>query len=278
MKAIESIFTQEFSDFEIIVVNDGGSDDTGERIKSITDPRFHYYYKDNAERGAARNFGARKAKGAYINFFDSDDLLYPNHLSTAKALIDRENSPEFFHLGYDFKIDSGELIRNVDNLDQAIQRKAMFDNFLSCNGVFVRKDIAEQFPFEEDRVLASAEDWALWIRLLSRFTIRYSNTITSTVLTHDQRSIHTIPTDKVIRRDNFLIHYLRKDTKVMDSFGYFGWKKFEAQRYTFVMLCLAEDRRHNEVLGWARKAFTTYPLILFSSRFLASCRKAILKS
>jgi glycosyltransferase involved in cell wall biosynthesis len=272
-----SVLAQEFGDFEVIVVDDGGKDNTGEHLKSITDPRLTYYWKENAERGAARNYGASKARGEYINFFDSDDILYPNHLSSAKALIERENSPEFFHLGYDFKTPERELIRKVDNLDQTLQRRAMFDNFLSCNGVFVRKDVAGKYRFEEDRVLASAEDWELWIRLLSRFRIRYDNTITSTVVSHEQRSIHTIPTDRIIRRDNFLIDQLGKDRQVRDSFGFFGWKKFVTQRYTFYMLCLAEDGRNKEVFQWARVAIWKYPLILVSSRFLASIKKVIFK-
>lgn len=272
--AVHSVLKQEFKDFEVIVVDDGGKDDTGVRIKLMGDPRLSYHWKPNGERGAARNYGASIARGKYLNFFDSDDLLYPNHLAVARNLIDTVNNPEFFHLGYDFKTSEGELIRKVDDLDESIQQRAMFDNFLSCNGVFVRKDIADKFRFEEERVLASAEDWELWIRLLSRFKIRYSNMITSTVITHEQRSIHTIPTKKVIPRDEFLIRNLEKDPDVMTCYGR-SWRKFKAERYTFIMLCLAEDGEKKEVWVWARRAFAVYPLILFSGRFLASIKKAI---
>jgi glycosyltransferase involved in cell wall biosynthesis len=270
---IQSILRQELPDFEIIVVDDGSKDDTETRIGAIKDPRLFYYRKENGERGAARNFGARISRGTYINFFDSDDLMYPNHLSTAKELIDKKNSPEFFHLGYDFKNPDGTLTRKVDQLDDSIRVKAMFDNFLSCNGVFVRKDIVQQFPFEEARVLASAEDWELWIRLLSRYQLQYSNTITSTVVNHDQRSLRTIPTEKIIARDTFLVEALAKDDAVRSAFGK-KWNKFVAERYTFFMLCLAEDGRKSEVRKWAIKAASVYPTIAFSSRFLASLKRA----
>lgn len=273
---IESILKQEFSDFEIIVVDDGSKDDTDVRIAAIKDPRLTYHKKVNGERGAARNYGAKLSRGTYINFFDSDDLMYPNHLATAKKLIDEKNSPEFFHLGYDFKNPDGTLTKKVDQLDDAVRVNAMFDNFLSCNGVFVRKDIALQFPFEEDRVLASAEDWELWIRLLSRYTLQYSNTITSTVVNHDQRSIRTIPTNKIIARDVFMIEALEKDQAVISAFGK-KWNKFVAERYTFFMLCLAEDKRWGEMRKWAVKAVRRYPSITMSSRFLASMKKGILR-
>lgn len=270
---IQSILKQELPDFEIIVVDDGSKDDTETRIGAIKDPRLFYHRKENGERGAARNYGARISRGIYINFFDSDDLMYPNHLSTAKELIDKRNSPEFFHLGYDFKNPDGTLTRKVDQLDDSIRVKAMFDNFLSCNGVFVRKDIVQQFPFEEARVLASAEDWELWIRLLSRYQLQYSNTITSTVVNHDQRSLRTIPTEKIIARDTFLVEALAKDDAVRSAFGK-KWNKFVAERYTFFMLCLAEDGRKSEVRKWAIKAAGVYPTIAFSSRFLASLKRA----
>jgi len=270
---IESILKQELTDFEIIVVDDGSKDDTEARIGAIKDPRLFYHRKENGERGAARNFGARISRGAYINFFDSDDLMYPNHLAVAKDLIDKKNSPEFFHLGYDFKNPDGTLTRKVDQLDDSVRVKAMFDNFLSCNGVFVRKDIVQQFPFEEARVLASAEDWELWIRLLSRYQLQYSNTITSTVVNHDLRSIRTIPTEKIIARDTFMVEALAKDDIVLSAFGK-KWNKFVAERYTFFMLCLAEDGRKSDVRKWAIKAAGVYPAIVFSSRFLASLKRA----
>lgn len=273
---IHSILKQEFPDFEVIVVDDGSKDDTGARVGAIKDNRLFYHRKENGERGAARNYGARIARGEYINFFDSDDLMYPNHLVTAKKLIGEKNSPEFFHLGYDFKNPDGTLTRKVDQLNDSVRVDAMFDNFLSCNGVFVRKDIVQQFPFEEARVLASAEDWELWVRLLSRYTLQYSNTITSTVINHDQRSIRTIPADKIIARDTYMIDALAKDPAVLSAFGK-KWNKFVAERYTFFMLCLSEDKRWGDMRRWAIKAIKTYPMITTSSRFLASIRKSILR-
>ncbi|MEJ0034341.1 MAG: glycosyltransferase family A protein [Bacteroidota bacterium] len=271
--SIQSVLKQGLQDFEIIVVDDGSRDDTEARVRAINDPRLFYHRKENGERGAARNFGARVARGTYINFFDSDDLVYANHLSEAKRLINEKKSPEFFHLGYDFKKEDGTLTQKVDQLDDTIRIKAMFDNFLSCNGVFVRKDVAQRFPFEEARVLASAEDWELWIRLLSRYQLQYSNTITSTVVNHDERSIRTIPTDKIIARDTFLVEALAKDDAVLSAFGK-KWNKFVAERYTFFMLCLAEDGRKGEVRKWALKAARVYPGITLSSRFLASLKRA----
>jgi glycosyltransferase involved in cell wall biosynthesis len=273
-KTIDTILTQDFDNFEIIVVDDGSKDHTDAEIAQYSDPRLTYFKKENGERGAARNFGRAKARGSYINFFDSDDLMYPHHLSTALELISRYTSPEFFHLGYDFKDPDLTITKRVNTFDDSVRERALFDNVLSCNGVFVRADIAARFPFEEDRRMASAEDWELWIRLLSRYTLHYSNVITTSVVSHELRSIRTIPTEKIITRDLLLINCLKKDVEVRRCYGKkFG--SFVAGRYTFIMLCLSEDRKRGSVARWAIQAVRVYPRILFDRRFLAAIKNTL---
>src|SRR5689334_16638725 len=153
--------------------------------------------------------------------------MYPTHLTVAKKNIGAWNNPEFFHLGYDFKSPDGKVTRLVNDFDETLPRRVLYVNVLSCNGVFVRRDIAIGHPFEEDRRLASAEDWELWIRLLSRYPLFFSNEITTSVVSHDQRSIRVIPADKVIARDELLIGRLRNDPAVMKRFGS-GFRRFQA--------------------------------------------------
>ena len=139
---IDSILSQTFDDFEVIIVDDGSTDETEFVVQSITDSRIHYHRKNNEERAAARNRGTQLSKGRYINFFDSDDRLYPNHLSTAYEYIDKQSNPEVFHLGYDVRDSKNRLIKKVDNLSGDINQELIRGNFLSCNGVFLRRDIA----------------------------------------------------------------------------------------------------------------------------------------
>ena len=73
-KAIASLLNQKYEDFEVIVVDDGSTDNTEEVVKSFNNNKVKYYKKENQERGAARNYGAKLAKGEYINFFDSGPI------------------------------------------------------------------------------------------------------------------------------------------------------------------------------------------------------------
>ncbi len=274
--SIESVLNQTFKSFELLIVDDGSTDKTEEVVKKFENSQITYFKKDNSERGAARNFGASKARGRYINFFDSDDLMYSHHLERAKAFVDANSKPEWFHLGYDFKGPDGVVQRNVDYFDESVQEIVLFDNKLSCNGVFIRNDIAREFPFEENRALASSEDWELWIRLLSRFKLYFSNEITSSIVSHDQRSIYTIPAAKVVARDKYFIELLKKDSVVMKHYGKL-FNRFVSERYTFFMMVSVEQGNLLKVWKWALRAFAAYPLILGNKRFLASLKNSLLK-
>jgi len=271
---LHTVLKQDYRDFEVLVIDDGSTDNTAEVVGQFADPRLSYHRKTNAERGAARNFGAAMARGRYVNFFDSDDLLYPHHLSEAARLIAEHKSPEWFHLAYDYRTPDNQLLFTVTGFTQRTVSALLFDNRLSCNGVFLRKDIAAQYPFVEDRVLASSEDWHLWIRLICRFHLYFSNCVTSTVVQHDQRSLRTIPADKIEARDLLLINLLYADAVVQQRYGS-SFRKFVAQRYTFFMLHRAAQKNRQKVFSWARQAAMAYPLILFTKRFLAAIKNSL---
>lgn len=276
LKTIESVLTQEYKDFEVLIVDDGSTDNTEEIVRTVSDKRVTYFKKENGERGAARNFGFGKSKGVYVNFFDSDDLMYPNHLVAAKAMIESNSQPEWFHLGYDFKLPDGTITKRVDDFTDLTSDEILFDNKLSCNGVFVHREILKLFPFVEDRTLASSEDWELWIRLVCRFKLHYSNEITSTVVNHDQRSIRTISPDKVVARDLIFIEKLKDDPQVLKWYGD-RFSKFVADRFTYFMLCYSEQRNSSAMWGWAVKAMKIRPSIIGNNRFLASIKNILLR-
>lgn len=85
---LESCFSQTFEDFEIVVVDDGSKDNTIEVLKSIEDPRLKVVCQENAGPAAARNTGMDNASGEFIAFLDSDDVWYPEFLTTANQMLE----------------------------------------------------------------------------------------------------------------------------------------------------------------------------------------------
>jgi glycosyltransferase involved in cell wall biosynthesis len=84
--AIESILTQFYSNVEIIVIDDGSTDDSARLIQSFG-TAVHYFYQPNAGAAAARNTGLRQARGSWIGFLDADDLMMPHTLSIVATTI-----------------------------------------------------------------------------------------------------------------------------------------------------------------------------------------------
>ena len=79
-EALNSVIEQSYSFIEIIIINDGSSDNSENVIKHFNDTRIQYYSQVNKGQCAASNFGLTKAKGKYIKFFDADDVMNVTHL------------------------------------------------------------------------------------------------------------------------------------------------------------------------------------------------------
>ena len=84
---IQSILNQSFTDYEVVIVDDGSTDNSLEILKSIKDPRVTVYPTTNKGVSSARNHGIKQARGPYIALCDGDDIWLDNHLAELKALI-----------------------------------------------------------------------------------------------------------------------------------------------------------------------------------------------
>ena len=252
LKTIQSFIDQEYKNFELIIVDDGGSDNSGKVSKSFNDNRINYYWKENEERGAARNFGAKLAKGLYVNFFDSDDIAYPNHLQVAYDTIIAKKNPEIFHLGYDGKIGDKIIYRyntfNGDILNYGIKKKR-----ISINSLFIRKDVTQLVPFCEDRLLSVSEDALYVCQLAARHSFHYNNIITSTIVEHDKRSMVLAPYNQLKLRRDILLENLENDNIFMGKFGKYLKDIKKEYDYLLALSCL---KTGNYV--YSRKYFYSY--------------------
>lgn len=87
LRALNSIASQRYGDFEVIVVNDGSTDNSGELAESFADKRFRVIQQTNAGPGAARNRGIAEAQGRLLSFLDADDQWFPEYLETAVRIF-----------------------------------------------------------------------------------------------------------------------------------------------------------------------------------------------
>jgi glycosyltransferase involved in cell wall biosynthesis len=274
-KTIDSVLGQSHANFELLVIDDGSTDNTQEIISSITDPRIQYIKKQNEERAVARNYGANIANGEFVNFLDSDDLLYPNHLETANDLIVKNNKVNIFHLGYDIKLPNGKIIKKVDNLNGDLSKLLIKGNVFSCNGVFLKKEIILSNPFNTDRKLSALEDWELWLRLAVKYEIINLNTITSTIVNHEDRSVLIKNAEALILRIELLQKYILINKEILNF--YKNMNVFKASCNSYISLHLALSNRHKvKSFKYLVKGFLISPFYVFSSRrFYATIKHLI---
>ncbi|MBY0435306.1 MAG: glycosyltransferase family 2 protein [Cyclobacteriaceae bacterium] len=269
--AVESILHQTYNHFEVIIIDDGSTDNTEETILRLFShlPKVAYFKQNNSERGAARNRGSELAKGKYIMFFDSDDLMMPNHLEEARRFIKHQNFPEIFHLNYEVKTPEGRLIRVGPSSMETANAKLIHGNFLSCNGVILRRDVALSNPFNEDRTLAAMEDWELWLRLAVQYQIYMVSKITTTIVDHDSRSVSQADKGKLKARVNMLMQCVLQNEDVA--------KYYSASLASFKSSCFTYVSLHLAIIGGDRSEAISYLIngiredysAIFTRRFVA---------
>lgn len=272
-KTIKSILEQSYINFEVLVIDDGSTDNTEEVVKNIKDDRVFYYKKENKERGAARNYGAKMAKGEYINFFDSDDIAYPNHLETAYKTIKENKNIPIFHLGFDIKSPKGDIQRTPTYIHN-INKQLAEGNVLSCNGVFIQTNIALENPFSQIRELSASEDYLLWLQLASKYPIKNIKTITSSIIEHEQRSVVSINKDSLIRRKELMLKLALEDKSIQKYYKN-NLNKIKLNTYSYISLHLTLAKEKREGLKFLKKAIQTDIKFLTSRRFYAIIKHLI---
>jgi glycosyltransferase involved in cell wall biosynthesis len=274
--SIESILAQTYQNFEILVVDDGSTDHTAEVLQKMDSSKIHYFRKTNGERGAARNFGILRAQGDYITFLDSDDVLYPQHFAEAIQLIIKHQNPAIVHLGYEMKDAQGNVLAKNNQRTGNLNDQLVAGNQLSCAGVFVKNEVIKAHLFNEDRAMAGSEDWELWLRLAARFPIYYSNTITSAIINHENRSVLNIEAEKLVKRLYLVSEYLQKDPIFRAKYGNkLNTLRAHSDLYIALHLILANQKKIG--LKYALKALRTLPKVIFTRKFIVIVYKFLFK-
>lgn len=174
-ETVESILAQNYRDFEVIVVDDGSTDDTVTVLAPYKN-RISYYYQENQGESVARNWAVNLAQGEYIAFLDSDDLWLPSKLERQITEMDRFPQAVLAY-AHSYLIDAaGHRISRPDSDKTAQGQPGMHDifetllmsNIVTHPGTVMvrRKYLLETGGFDPD--IQWGEDWDLWLRLALR--------------------------------------------------------------------------------------------------------------
>ena len=166
--AIESVLKQSFRDFEIIVVNDGSTDNTEAIVKGFIDFRIRYIgHSNNLGLSEARNNGIRASRGEYIALLDSDDEFLPEKLDIQAKLLQKEPSDVGVVCAWSYNIDeNGNYIskRFLPRKGGYIFEDLLSTNYMSVPALLIRRECFEKVGLF-DSSLDGQEDWDMWIRI-----------------------------------------------------------------------------------------------------------------
>lgn len=161
--AVESSLAQTCADIEIIVVDDGSTDDTQSALQNyFTNPQFHYIYQENRGLPAARNAGARNSHAEYLAFLDADDELDPRALALMKAELDRSQASWCLIDILKVRAKGSEIHRTTmppADLFHAI----LSEDFIRRGMFFRRADFVSAGMYDEN--MRYREDWEINIRM-----------------------------------------------------------------------------------------------------------------
>jgi glycosyltransferase involved in cell wall biosynthesis len=170
--AVESVLSQDFRDFELMVVDDGSTDATQEVLRGYSDPRIRTFTQENRGIGGALNAGIQAARGSLIARIDSDDRWLPELLSVEVPILEKQPDAGVVYARAQAMDEGGRPLPQMLGAPLKFPgdpfKSFVYGDFGCAITALIRRDCLERAGLFDESLVGN-EDWELWIRL-SRFT------------------------------------------------------------------------------------------------------------
>lgn len=198
-ETVASILAQDHVQFEVVLVDDGGTDDLAGWVASQHDPRIRLIRQDNAGPSAARNTGIAAATGELVAFLDSDDTWEPDFLTEmvacfAQPLPGSGGRPVgLAYCGWDVIDAHGRPNgrATVSTWSGDVWEQFVTRNPVACSGAVVRRSVFDDvgdFAVNRDRFPIDVEDWEMWVRISASYPVAVSPKVLAHHRRHDSNS------------------------------------------------------------------------------------------
>jgi len=200
-ETIKSIVNQTFTDWEVLIIDDGSKDNTKEVIEEISKKqnKIKYHYQINSERSVARNYGASLAFGQYLLFLDSDDFFKEDHLQNIyNEIILREKPIALFFTDILYFSEKGVEKPEIPRMEIGKGFEYVLLNPITPSRVCIHKEIFKTFKFDPEIVIV--EDLVLWVCISTKFPVYQVNSYSLFYRMHDGNSVD-------LSRNSYLSRY-----------------------------------------------------------------------
>lgn len=174
--ALESVLNQTFRDVEIIVVNDGSTDDTEQRLAKFRD-RIIYHFQDCRGPSASRNWAIRAAQSPLVAFLDADDLWFPSKLERQVRFA--LGNPKYGIITTDVEwfneggVTNPSLKSRYPISNGFVMKQLLFDNWITTSAVMVRRECFGLAGWFDEEPGIFGEDWLMWVKIAAQYPVQF---------------------------------------------------------------------------------------------------------
>lgn len=223
--AVKSVLNQSFENFEIILIDDGSTENITKYI-DISNPKIRYFKQKNKGSAAARNRGIKMARGKYIAFLDSDDIFLPNKLKYQLVIMEHNPEAILSHTSYAYMDSDGHRMQEFKSgkFSGKVYPRIVFNCLVATPTVMLRKSALNNLTFEES--LKIGEDVVLWCRIAKKSKIVGIEKVLTLVRRHENHTALISANAKVVERSKIVDCIIRDERNPLLAIKFISAKKY----------------------------------------------------
>jgi glycosyltransferase involved in cell wall biosynthesis len=178
--AVQSVLNQTYNNFEVIIIDDGSTDDTRNIVRQfLSDPRVKCFYQENKGQTVAKNRGIRESKGDYIAILDADDLWFPDKLEKQMPCFTISPAIGVVYTNVEFIDGTGtsHCVSDRRYYSGKISGQLLIDNFVNLSSVVIRRECLDRVGIFDEQY-SMGIDYDLWLRISVYYEFHYLNDVT----------------------------------------------------------------------------------------------------
>ena len=240
-EAIDSVLNQTFKDFEIIVIDDGSTDNTSKILESYGN-KIRWKSQENKGQASAQNEGIKIAKGDYLAYLDADDIYFPKILETQVKYLDKHSDAGLVYSDY-YQIDDKKILKIAKS--QPFDYLLLLQNNYICKSTVMHRRECLVCANLFDESINGRDDWDMWVRISEKFKAGYINKPLVKYRVHEDSWTHSLPNEQ----DNLRYCHIKIIKKTYKRRGKPFWLKIQIIRTMVIGKVTLEIMKIKEMLG-----------------------------